>query len=124
MIKGLKPDKYGAIYLIQQLRVDGLISIQPQVIQMARKRNVIGMQRIFLKDSFSFKKSLEVVKKSQPDCVEVLPAMSGKIIKVIKEYVGLNVYCGGLIQSEEQINACIESGATGVTVSNPKLWVK
>lgn len=124
MIKGLKPDKYGAIYLIQQLKVDGLISIQPQVIQVAKDRGVIGMQRIFLKDSFSFKKSLEVVRKSQPDCVEVLPAISGKIISVIHEYVNLEVYCGGLLQSEEQIQDCLDSGAVGVTVSNPQLWTK
>lgn len=122
MIKGLRPDKYGAIHLIQNIKADGLISIQPQVIQIAKKRNIIGMQRIFLKDSLSYQKSIDVVKKTMPDCVEVLPAMSGPIIKDIKDNVRIPVYCGGLIKTESQIKVCIDSGASGVTVSDPTLW--
>ena len=124
LIKGLTADEYGAIHLIQNLKVDGLISIKPRVMEVAKKRNVISMQRIFLKDSLSFQKSLDMVNKTEPDCLEVLPAISGELIQQIKDYVHIDVYCGGLISSKTQIENCMKSGASGVTVSNTTLWKK
>ena len=80
------------------------------------------MQRIFLKDSISLKRSIEVIKKSQPDCLEILPAVSTDIIKYIKDALQCEVFSGGLISSEEQVQDCIKAGAIGITVSNPDLW--
>lgn len=122
MIHGLSPDEFGAIYLIQNHHVDGIISIKPKVIMLAKKRKVIAMQRIFLRDSLSFHRSLDFVSKSRPDCVEVLPAISGELLRTIKESVQIPLFCGGLISSEEQIQDCFDSGADGITVSNTSLW--
>jgi len=122
MIKGLTADEYGAIHLIQNYHVDGIISIKPKVISVCKKRNVIGMQRIFLKDSISLKRSLEVISKSRPDCLEILPAVSTNIISYIKDVLKCEVFSGGLISSEEEIQDCLKAGAIGITVSNPKLW--
>ncbi|PAT01282.1 hypothetical protein CI105_07435 [Candidatus Izimaplasma bacterium ZiA1] len=122
MIRGLANDEFGAIHLIQNYKVDGLISIKPKVIETAKKRKVIAIQRVFLKDSLSFHRSLDIVKKADPDCLEVLPAMSGNIIKEIKDYVHIDVFCGGLISSEMQIKDCLESGASGITISNSDFW--
>lgn len=124
MIRGLSTDEYGAIYLIQNCRVDGIISIKPKVISVAKKRKVIAMQRIFLKDSLSLKRSLEVVENAQPDCLEILPAISGHLITLIKSKVNCEVFCGGLISTNKQIQDCLESGASGITVSDPTLWQK
>lgn len=122
MIKGLMADEYGAIHLIQNYRVDGIISIKPKVISICKKRNIIGMQRIFLKDSISLKRSLEIIRKSKPDCLEILPAINTSIISYIKEELNCEVFSGGLISSEQQVQDCLSAGAIGITVSNPKLW--
>lgn len=122
MIRGLANDEFGAIHLIQNYKIDGLISIKPKVIETAKKRKVIAIQRVFLKDSLSFHRSLDIVKKADPDCLEVLPAMSGDIIKEIKNYVNIDVFCGGLISSEKQIKDCLDSGASGITISNSDFW--
>jgi glycerol uptake operon antiterminator len=122
MIKGLSPDEFGATHLIQNLKVDGLISIKPKVIEVANKKNIISIQRIFLKDSLSFKRSLDLVKRTNPMYVEVLPAISGELIIEIKNYLEKDIYCGGLLSSKEQIKDCLDSGASGVTVSNSDLW--
>lgn len=124
MIKGLSADEYGAIHLIQNHRVDGIISIKPKVIAICKKRRVIAMQRIFLKDSISLKRSLEIISKTKPDCLEILPAVSTNVIKHIKEVLGCEVFSGGLISSEKEITACLEAGSIGITVSNPDLWQK
>lgn len=123
MIRGLTADEYGAIHLIQNYHVDGIISIKPKVILTCKKRKIIGMQRVFLKDSISLKRSLEVISKSQPDCLEILPAVSTGVIKYIKEKLGCEVFSGGLLSSEAQIQACLKAGAMGITVSKPNLWL-
>lgn len=123
LIKGISPDEYGAIHLIQNLHVDGIISTKPQVIALAKKRNVIAIQRIFLKDSISLQRSLQVIEKADPDFLEILPAMSGEIITQIQEKVRCKIFCGGLISTQKQIEDCIQSGAIGITVSNPDLWL-
>ena len=124
MIKGLSADEYGAIHLIQNYRVDGIISIKPKVISTCKKRNVIGMQRIFLKDSISLKRSLEVISKSKPDCLEILPATNTDVIQYIKDTLQCEVFSGGLLSSEAHVQECLKAGAIGVTVSNPDLWLK
>lgn len=123
MIRGLCADEYGAIHLIQNYRIDGIISIKPRVIMMCKKRNVIGMQRVFLKDSLSLKRSLEVLSKSQPDCLEILPAVSTDVIQYIKDTLRCEVFSGGLLSSEKQVQDCLKAGAIGVTVSKQELWL-
>jgi len=122
MIRGLSPDEYGAIHLIQNYHVDGIISIKPKVIAICKKRNVIAMQRIFLKDSISLKRSLEIIHKTKPDCLEILPAVSSSIINYIKQELQCEVFSGGLLSSEEQVQSCLKAGAIGITVSDPNLW--
>ncbi|MFP4077902.1 MAG: glycerol-3-phosphate responsive antiterminator [Bacillota bacterium] len=122
MIKGLASDPYGAIYLIQKLRVFGIISIKPKVIDLCKKRGVLGILRFFLKDTLSLHQSLDILKRVEPDAVEVLPAIKSDIIDRIRANTGAQVLMGGLIQDRSQIDACLESGAIAVTVSTPRLW--
>ncbi len=122
LIKGLAANDFGAIYLIQKLHIDGIISTKHQAILMAKKRKVIAIQRIFLKDSLSLDKSLDVVNKVRPDYLEILPAISNDILTTIIKRTQLRVFCGGLIQSTQQIDDCLNNGAVGVTTSNIDLW--
>jgi glycerol uptake operon antiterminator len=122
LIRGLSHDEYGAIFLIQELKVDGLISSKPKVIELCKKRNVIGIFRFFLKDSISLEQSLMITKKIEPVYLEVLPATGTNLIKYIKEQVHAEILMGGLIQDKSQIQNCISSGAIAVTISNTNLW--
>ncbi len=122
MVKGLASDPYGAIYLIQKLRIQGIISIKPKVIELCKKRRVIGILRFFLKDTLSLNQSMDILKRVEPDAVEVLPAVKTDIIDHIKANTGAEVLMGGLLQTRAQIEQCIEAGAIAVTVSKPDLW--
>jgi glycerol uptake operon antiterminator len=122
LIKGLTPNEFGAIYLIQKLKVDGIISTKNSAVVTAKKRGIISVQRIFLKDTLSLNKSLQVVEKVQPDYLEILPAISTAILPKIVKSSHQKVICGGLIQSKKEIDNCLNNGAIGVTTSNPKFW--
>lgn len=122
LIKGLSSDEYGAIYLIQSLKVDGIISSKPKVIDICKKRKVIGILRFFLKDSISLEQSLDVAIKTNPDYLEVLPALCTDIISEIKSRIHCEIMMGGLIRSKDQIKECLSAGAIAVTTSNPNFW--
>ena len=122
LIKGLAANEFGAIFLIQKLHVDGIISTKHQPIVVAKKRKVISIQRIFLKDSLSLDKSITLVNKVRPDYLEIMPAISNSTLSTIISRTNLKVFCGGLIQSREQIDNCLANGAVGVTTSNIELW--
>ena len=123
LIKGLSADEFGAIFLIQTLRVDGIISSKPKAIETCRKRGVLGILRFFLKDSISLAQSLEIATKCEPDFLEVLPATTHSVLHTISKSVRCPILLGGLIQSKTEIAACLKAGAIAVTTSNPDLWL-
>ncbi len=123
MIKGLAPDVNGAIFAIQCLGVDGIITTKPRVIELCKKRGVIGILRFFLKDRHSLKQSIDILKTTVPDAVEVLPAMRTDIIRTIKAHTGAYVLMGGLITDESMIQDCLAAGAIAVTASKESLWL-
>ncbi len=122
LIKGLSNDEYGAIFLIQSLGVDGIISIKPRVIELCKKRNVFAIFRVFLKDSHSLKQSLMMIQNVKPDAVEILPAVKIDIIEKIKAHTGAMILAGGLIEDHATIEACMNVGVRAVTTSKTSLW--
>lgn len=123
LIKGLSSDEYGAIYLIQTLNVDGIISSKPKVIEVCKKRKVIGIFRFFLKDTISLNQSLEMARKIEPEYLEVLPATGTAILTEIMQRTSGKILMGGLIKNKEQIQKCLHAGAVAVTTSNIDFWV-
>jgi len=122
LIKGLASDEYGAIYLIQVLDVDGIISSKPKVIEVCKKRGVLGIYRFFIKDTISLEQSLEIGRRLRPDYVEILPAACYGLIEGIKKELNAQVLMGGLIQDEAQALKCFEQGAIAITTSKTELW--
>lgn len=122
LIKGLASDEYGAIYLIQVLNVDGIISSKPKVIEVCKKRGIMGIYRFFIKDTISLEQSLDIGRRLRPDYVEILPAACFDLIGDIKKDLNVQVLMGGLIQDEAQANNCFNHGAIAITTSKPELW--
>ena len=122
LIKGLSSDEYGAIYLIQALNIDGIISSKPKVIDVCRKRKVMGIYRFFIKDTISFMQSIDIGTRLKPSFVEILPSSCYDLIPEIKERLNCEVLVGGLIKNPAIVNKCFEKGATAVTTSDINLW--
>ncbi len=122
LIKGLASDEYGAIYLIQSLKVDGIISSKPKVIEVCQKRGIIGIYRFFIKDTISLEQSLDIGIHLKPAYVEILPSSCLDLVEEIKNKLHCEVLLGGLIRSQEQIDACFKAGAIAVTTSQVDLW--
>lgn len=122
LIKGLSSDEYGAIYLIQNLKVDGIISSKPKVIDVCKKRKVLGIFRFFIKDSTALEQSISLARKVSPEYIEILPSSCVNIIEYVGRETSAQILMGGLVGSTTEISNCIKSGAISVTTSNPDLW--
>lgn len=122
LIKGLSSDIYGAIFLIQNIGIDGLISIKPKVIEMAKKRGIIGIFRVFLKDTLSLNQSIAIIKALNPDALEVLPALKADIIGTLKRHTSAAILLGGLIENKTTLENCLKAGASAITTSKIDLW--
>jgi glycerol uptake operon antiterminator len=122
LIHGIKNDDYATEYICQEFKPYGLISTKSSVIQKAKQKGVIAVQRIFLIDSHALEKSFKLIAKTQPDYIEVLPGAMPKIIAEVKESVGIPILAGGLIRNSEDVDAALMAGATAITTSKRELW--
>ncbi|MDT3993987.1 glycerol-3-phosphate responsive antiterminator [Mammaliicoccus sp. H-M34] len=122
LIKGLSNDEAAVEYVIQQYKPHGIISTKSKIIRRAKKLNTLTILRVFILDSTALSRSIELIKQSDPDLVEVLPGVATKVIKEISDQTGKRIIAGGLINTEEEIELAIESGAQYITSSDTSIW--
>lgn len=122
LIKGLKSDEYGLEFIIRSVKPDGIISTRGTIIEMAKKNDLLTIQRVFLLDSLALEQNIKQIQRFQPDYIEMLPGLMPSVIKNIKEKTRIPIILGGLVTTEDEINLALESGAVGVSTSHTELW--
>ncbi len=121
LIGGLSGDKTGIDFLAQH--VEGVISTNRHVIEMANSTGLITVQRLFALDLGTTERGLKLIKRAQPDCVEVLPALTYPLLVARHpEMRDRPVLAGGLIKNHEDQTLILEAGATGISTSDEHLW--
>lgn len=122
LIQGLKADSYGMEYVIREVKPDGILSTRGNIITLAKKYDVLAIQRMFLLDSAALDQNLKLVERFKPDCVEVLPGLMPSIIDRVHQTTNIPVIAGGLITSQEDVRSALDNGAIAVSTSNVDLW--
>jgi len=123
LIKGVGKDASGIRYLAREGHVHGIITTKSNLIKSAQKENLISVQRIFVLDSESLAGGLNVVDKSKPDAIEVLPGLIlPKIMDRIRARSSVPVIAGGLITTHQAIQEILSSGAIGISTTSAKLF--
>ena len=122
LVQGLQADKSGVEFACSECSPYGIVSTKPTVIIAAKQRGIVTIQRVFLLDSHSFKKSCTLLTKTNPDYIELLPGISTKLIRKFKEVMEIPVLAGGFIETMEEVEAAIEAGAAAITTSRKELW--
>lgn len=124
LINGLKNDDYGAEYLCQEIRPTGIVSTRGNVILKAKQHKVIAIQRLFTIDSSAYSKGIHLIEKTKPDAIELLPGILPDQIAKMKTLMAIPLIAGGLIETSDQVENALKSGAVAITTSNQKLWSK
>ncbi|KIL50556.1 hypothetical protein KP77_19310 [Jeotgalibacillus alimentarius] len=122
LIQGLSNDEYAAEYICQTVKPYGIISTRKNVIKRARELNVKAIQRTFVIDSNAFKRSVEQIRHSDPDYIELLPGVIPKMIERLKEETGKPIIAGGLIDHHDEVFSALDAGASAITTSSKELW--
>ncbi|MFD2670755.1 glycerol-3-phosphate responsive antiterminator [Marinicrinis sediminis] len=122
LVQGLKSDEFGAEFVSQTIRPDGVITTRGSTVPKIKQNKLISVQRMFLLDSSALQKAIRLVEKTKPDVIEVLPGVIPHMIEKVHQETRLPVIAGGLIETQEQIEQALEAGAAAVTTSRVELW--
>ncbi len=121
LLHGLSSDEYGCEYACQKLHVDGVISTKSKVIETAKKNKKLAILRLFLIDSKSLEKGIQLCNTLRPDYMEVLPAIAFSVFAEIRARTNTPIMGGGLLKTPEQVRTCLDSGVSAVTISDVRL---
>ncbi|MDQ0428892.1 MULTISPECIES: glycerol-3-phosphate responsive antiterminator [Caryophanaceae] len=122
LIQGLKTDAYGFEYLVREVKPDGIVSTRSNVIALAKKNNLLTIQRLFLLDSQALEHNIKLINQVTPDYIEILPGIIPSVIKEVFDKTGIPVIAGGLIRTKEDIQLAYDGGAKAISTSQPELW--
>ena len=123
-IDGIHADSAGLRYLAEQLHVTGILSNHPRILSLGKSFGLETIQRIFAVDSTGLEMALETVDKACVDLLEVSPALViPYIVPSLTKLLPLPFIASGLISTPQQVKAVLRSGASGVAVSRPELWL-
>jgi len=121
LVEGLTNKEVVIKYIKEETRFNGIISTKPQVVKLAKKYDLVAVQRVFIFDTLS----LNTVKNhmiSECDAIEVLPGIIPKVLGLISKYSNKPVVAGGLIETKEEVMQALSSGATCISTTKKEIW--
>ncbi len=121
LAEGIGKDKMG-LKLAKNLHIDGIISTRSAMIKMAKEVGLYTVQRFFIMDSHSIDTTLETIKATRPDMMEIMPGVLPKVITRLRGETEIPLIAGGLIDSRAEIETAIEHGAMAVSIGKKEFW--
>ena len=119
--EGIGKDRYGLEYLAKQ-GVDGILTTRTNIVRTAKECGLITVQRFFIVDSHSVGTSVESIKISKPDIIEIMPGIATKKIREFSSKVDMPIIAGGIIETMDEVRAALEAGAAVVSTGEADLW--
>ena len=84
--------------------------------------DLLAIQRFFVFDAISQANIRHQIKSCTADGVEILPGVILSVISDLSKESRIPFITGGFINTKNEIEAAMESGAAGITTSVPNLW--
>lgn len=122
-VKGLCADEYGIKFLRNYIKIDIIATASPKIINCLKKLNCPVMQLMFILDTKSLKKGIELVTAGKPDLIDIRPGiLFPKAAEMLRKNFNIPTICSGFINNQEELKKILDSGAVGITTSSQKLW--
>lgn len=121
LAQGIGKDRSGMM-LLKKLGVDGVISTKVSIVKAARDSGLLTVQRFFIVDSQSVHTTVEAVKASKPDMVEIMPGTVCRVIRGLVGELSVPIIAGGLIENDADARDALESGAAAISTGCERLW--
>ena len=123
LAKGIGRDESG-IRFLGRIGVDGVISTKASLIKIAKEQGLCTVQRFFAVDSQSITTTLEGIRSSKPDMIEIMPGIAPKIVERLRRSTDTPIIAGGLIETEQEVSEMIGAGAFAISTGCSALWDK
>lgn len=120
-IDGFSKDTWGLEYMVKNINLDGIISTKAPIIKMSKDMGVFTIQRAVISNTKTLNHVLNSLKNIRPHAIEILPGLLPSIIEQIYNETKIPIIASGLINSIDDVNKCLDSGAIGVCTSNIEL---
>lgn len=117
---GIGKDKAG-IHWLKTLGADGIISTRTQLIRAAHDSGLLAVQRFFILDSKGMHSISETIENTCPDLIEIMPGVIPKALKAVGRAQNPR-YCGGLIETKQEVTAALSANAIAVSTGKKELW--
>jgi glycerol uptake operon antiterminator len=123
-IKGLANDEYGLSFIKKYLKINIIATSSPKIINFCKKLDFKIIQTIFLFDTKSLMKGIQLVQQGKPDMVDIRPGISVlRTTELLEDKLnGIPIICSGFIRDQKDIDDLLGNRVTAVTTSNKKLW--
>ena len=106
----------------RHIGVDGIISTRVNIIKMARELGLFTVQRFFIVDSHSIDTTIDSIKASKADMVEIMPGLVYKVIENLHGRIDTPIIAGGLRDSVNEVASALRAGAAAISTGNERLW--
>jgi glycerol uptake operon antiterminator len=120
-IDGFSKDTWGLEYIIKNIYPDGIITEKDTLIKLSKDMGVFTIQRLIISDSKSLEYTLNTIKRTRPNVVDILPGIMPQIIKAITN-TKLPVIASGLITGKDDLKSSLDAGAIAISTSNKSTW--
>jgi glycerol uptake operon antiterminator len=122
LAEGIAADETGVRY-IGSCGVQGILTTKPALVEAAKKNGMPAILRVFIQDSRSLKRAVQVAQRCGPDALDVLPGpVVPEVIGDLKAHLSQPIVAGGLIRNEEQVLTLLKAGCLAIGTSQPDLW--
>lgn len=123
LAEGIGKDKSGIAYA-KAVGVDGIISTRVNIVRAAKELGLFTVQRFFIVDSHSVDTTLDALRASRADMIEIMPGIAHKAISRLRELTTVPIIAGGLIETREEIEQAFAHGAAAISTGKCDLWRK
>ena len=120
LASGVGKDKAGVEFLAK-CGVDGIISTRGQLLRFGKECGLLTVQRFFALDSRGIDSIHEMLESSDPDLIELMPGVIGKVIRRFSAGK-IPVIAGGLMETKAEVTEAISCGAAAISTSAKSLW--
>ncbi|MBQ8207582.1 MAG: glycerol-3-phosphate responsive antiterminator [Clostridia bacterium] len=121
LAEGIGKDKCGITYA-KNIGIDGIISTRVNIIRSAKELGLFTVQRFFIVDSHSIRTTMDSLRASKADMIEIMPGVVYKVIEELRSLTGVPIIAGGIIDSREEVEKALGSGASAISTGKKELW--
>ncbi len=122
LISGLSSKEISVNFIRETTAADGIISTKPMIVRRGKELGLLTIQRFFIIDSIALENAKRQIEVYKPDCVEIMPGVMPKILKIMREFVQMPIIAGGLLTDKSDVITALSSGADAISTTKSELW--